>query len=405
MEFFRELALDGTAGVLLALCIILFSGLIFSKIAGFFRLPKVTGYIIVGILIGPDVLGLIPSQLVTHMDFVSDIALACIAFGVGKFFKAEDMRRTGRSIFLITAAEALAAGFLVTLTAFFLFHISLDFALLLGAAATATAPASTIMTIKQYRARGEFVRILLQVVALDDAVCLLAFSAASAVVSADFNGSITFSEAVLPVLFNLLAVLLGAVCAWTLARGVPSGKSRDSRLMLLLTELLGISGLCALADISPLLSCMVFGMVYINLTKDKKLFRQLDRFTPPVMALFFIESGMKLDLSTLGTAGIIGIAYFLTRILGKYAGAYVSCRLAKKSRGICRYLGLGLIPQAGVSIGLATLGQRILPAAMGTQFLTIILSSSVLYEMIGPACAKFAIIRSGSVREAKKTGE
>ena len=101
---------------------------------------------------------------------------------------------------------------------------------------------------------------------------------------------------------------------------------------------------------------MVFGMVYINLTKDKKLFRQLDRFTPPVMALFFIESGMKLDLSTLGTAGIIGIAYFLTRILGKYAGAYVSCRLAKKSRGICRYLGLGLIPQAGVSIGLATLG-------------------------------------------------
>ena len=109
----------------------------------------------------------------------------------------------------------MAAGFLVTLTAFFLFHISLDFALLLGAAATATAPASTIMTIKQYRARGEFVRILLQVVALDDAVCLLAFSAASAVVSADFNGSITFSEAVLPVLFNLLAVLLGAVCAWT----------------------------------------------------------------------------------------------------------------------------------------------------------------------------------------------
>ena len=185
-----QIQMDGTAGILLALCIILIAGFLFTRLTNLFRLPKVTGYIIVGVLIGPGVLGLIPSGLVDHMDFVSDIALACIAFSVGKFFKLEKMRQTGLAVIFVTLAEALMAGILVTLSVWLIFHTSIDFALLLGAVATATAPASTIMTIRQYHAKGEFVRILLQVVALDDAVCLLAFSAVSAVVTAASSKSI-----------------------------------------------------------------------------------------------------------------------------------------------------------------------------------------------------------------------
>ena len=228
-------------------------------------------------------------------------------------------------------------------------------------------------------------------------VCLLAFSAVSAVVTADFAGTLTVSGVLLPPLYNVLALLLGAACAWALSRIITPARSKDSRLILLIAGLLGISGLCALVDVSPLMSCMLFGAVYVNLTNDKKLFHQLDNFTPPVMALFFIESGMKLDVASLKTAGLVGIVYFLVRIIGKYAGAWFSCRIMHLGKKVGNYLGLGLIPQAGVSIGLAALGQRILPPQVGTQLLTIILSSSVLYEMIGPACAKFAILRSGSI--------
>lgn len=397
MSFF-PVEFEGTAGILLALCIILIAGFLFTRLTNLFRLPKVTGYIIVGVLIGPWVLGLIPQTLVEHMDFVSDIALACIAFGVGKYFKLDEIKRTGKGILLITVTEAMTAGVFVTAVTFFVFHTSFDFALLLGAVSTATAPASTIMTIRQYQAKGEFVRVLLQVVALDDAVCLLAFSCASAIAAADFEGSLSAGQLILPMVYNIMALFLGVGCAVLLSRMITPARSKDSRLILLLAGLLGISGLCALVNVSPLLACMLFGMVYANLRKeDKKLFRQLDNFTPPVMALFFIESGMKLDVSSLGTAGMIGVAYFAVRILGKYAGSQVSCRMVHMDKKICNYLGLGLIPQAGVSIGLAALGQRILPPALGNQLLTIILASSVLYEMIGPASAKFAIFRSGCV--------
>lgn len=395
--------IEGTAGILLALCIILVAGFLFTRLTNLFRLPKVTGYIIVGVLIGPWVLKLIPQTLVEHMDFVSDIALACIAFGVGKYFKLGEMGKTGKGILLITVMEALTAGVFVTAVTYLLFRTTFDFALLLGAVSTATAPASTIMTIKQYHAKGEFVRVLLQVVALDDAVCLLAFSCASAIAAADFGGGISAGQLILPVIYNICALLLGAGCAAVLSRIITPSRSKDSRLILLLAGLLGISGLCSLVNVSPLLACMLFGAVYANLRKeDKRIFKQLDNFTPPVMALFFIESGMKLDVSSLKTAGLIGVVYFLVRIVGKYAGSFISCRMAHMDKNICRYLGLGLIPQAGVSIGLAALGQRILPPAMGNQLLTIILSSSVLYEMIGPACAKFAIFRSGCVE--KKEG-
>lgn len=167
--------------------------------------------------------------------------------------------------------------------------------------------------------------------------------------------------------------------------------------------LLGISGICAALDISPLLSCMVFGAVYINLTRDKKLFRQINNFTPPVMSIFFIVSGMNLDLSALKTVGAIGVCYFLIRIGGKYLGTYISCLAMKTTKEIRNYLGLALVPQAGVAIGLAFLGQRMLPEDTGKLMLTIILSSSVLYEMVGPISAKCALLLSGSIPNSKNT--
>lgn len=391
---------EGT-GVLLALSIILFAGFIMTRLTNTLNLPKVSGYILAGILIGPCGLNMIPEDLIGHMGFVSDLALAFIAFGVGKFFKKEVIRQTGPRIIVITMFEALMAGFLVTVCAIAFFHLDLDFALILGAIATATAPASTMMTINQYKAKGEFVNVLLQIVALDDVVCLMAFSIVAAVASRDVSEAFALSDVMMPIIYNILALGLGFFCGYFLSRLLIPTRSRDNRLILAIAMLLGISGICAALDISPLLACMVFGAAYINLTRDKKLYRQINNFTPPVMSIFFIVSGMNLDLTALQTVGAIGVAYFVIRIIGKYLGTYISCWLTGTSKAIRNYMGLALIPQAGVAIGLAFLGQRLLPPEKGNLLLTIILSSSVLYEMVGPISAKVALFMSGCITTEK----
>ncbi|MBS5064254.1 MAG: cation:proton antiporter [Hungatella hathewayi] len=383
--------------VLLVLSIILFAGFVMTRLTNTLNLPKVSGYILAGILIGPYGLNLIPMKIISSMGFVSDLALAFIAFGVGKFFKRDVMKKTGGKIITITVFEALTAGVLVTLFMRLVFHMDWDFALILGAIATATAPASTMMTINQYKAKGEFVNTLLQIVALDDVVCLLAFSIVAAVASGHAAGSLAISDVVMPIVFNLLALLLGFFCGYFLSRLLIPTRSKDNRLILAIAMLLGISGICAAVNISPLLSCMVFGASYINLTSDKKLYRQINNFSPPVMSVFFIVSGMNLDVRALATVGVVGVSYFIVRIVGKYLGTYISCALTGTSREIRNYMGLALIPQAGVAIGLAFLGQRLLPPETGKLMLTIILSSSVLYEMVGPISAKVALLLSGSI--------
>lgn len=394
-EFYNRVG--ETTGVLCGLALILFSGFLVTRLTNRLKLPKVSGYILAGVLIGPGMLHLIPDGMVEHMEFLNDVALAFIAFSAGKFFKIKVLKTAGWRIIWITFCEALTAGVLVTLVMRFIFRMDMDFALILGAIATATAPASTMMTIQQYHARGEFVNTLLQVVALDDAVCLLAYSLVITAVNAGQSGSVQVMDVALPVMWNLLAIVLGLLCGFILGRLITPARSKDNRLILVLAMLLGISGICTCFDVSPLLSCMVFGGTYINVTKDKKLYRQIQNFTPPVMSLFFIVSGMSLDLGAISTAGVVGVAYFLVRILGKYLGTWFSCRVAGKSREICRYLGLALIPQAGVAIGLAFMGERQLPEGMGSLLLTIILSSSVLYELAGPATAKKALQLAGVI--------
>ena len=394
-EFLSQLNQETEA--LLVLSIILFAGFIMTRLTNTLNLPKVSGYILAGILIGPCSLNFIPQHMIDSMGFVSDLALAFIAFGVGKFFKKEVLMRTGKKIIVITISEALTAGVLVTVILKFIFRLDWDFALILGAIATATAPASTMMTINQYKAKGEFVNTLLQIVALDDVVCLLAFSIVAAIANGRASGALTVNDILIPIMLNLFAICLGFFCGYFLSRLLIPARSRDNRLILAIAMLLGLSGICAAADISPLLSCMVFGAAYINLTWDKKLFRQINNFTPPVMSIFFIVSGMNLNVNALGTVGVIGVAYFLIRIAGKYLGTYFSCLAMGTSREIRKYMGLALIPQAGVAIGLAFLGQRRLPPETGNLMLTIILSSSVLYEMVGPISAKAALFLSGSI--------
>ena len=393
--------LNNTTIILISLSIILLAGFLLTRITKLLKLPNVTGYIIAGVLIGPYVLNLIPHEMVDNMSFISDIALAFIAFGVGRFFKKEAFQETGFGVIAVTLLESLLAGVLVTLSLRVLFRLDWSFCLLLGAIATATAPASTMVTIRQYHARGNFVNILLQVVAFDDAVCLIVFSVATTAVNASAGANVSAADVLMPMVYNVGALVLGFISGIILGKLMTPKRSEDNRLILTISLLLGIAGLCAAVNVSPLLSCMLFGTTYINMTKDKELYKQVERFTPPILSIFFVVSGMSLDISSFGTLGIVGISYFIIRIAGKYLGAYLGCLIAKTTKDVKNYLGLALIPQAGVAIGLAFLGKRILPDNMGNMLLTIILSSSVLYELIGPACAKIALIRSGAIKKNK----
>ncbi len=390
--------LNGTTTVLLSLSVILLAGFLLTRITKPAKLPNVTGYILAGIVIGPHGLNIIPHDLIENMGFVSDIALAFIAFAVGRFFKKESFRETGLGVVTITLMESLLPGVLITLSMRYLFSLDWNICLLLGAIATATAPASTMTTIRQYHARGPFVNLLLQIVAFDDAVCLIAFSVVIAIINASASARLTTADIALPVFYNLVALAIGFICGVILSKLMTPRRSEDNRLILTIALLFGIAGLCAAVDISPLLSCMTYGTTYINMTRDKELYKQVEKFTPPILSIFFVVSGMSLDIASFNTLGVIGSAYFVIRIIGKYLGAYLGCAIVKTSKPVRHYLGLALIPQAGVAIGLAFLGKRVLPDELGNILLTIILSSSVLYELVGPVSAKIALFYSGSIR-------
>lgn len=389
---------QGNAGIILSIAIILLAGFLCTRVTRKLHFPNVSGYIISGILIGPCVLHLIPTEVIQGMDFMTDIALAFIAFGVGKYFRKDSLMKQGGKILTITIFEALTAGACITAAMVGLFHLPWSFSLLLGAIGCATAPASTIMTIRQYHAKGNFVDTILQVTALDDAVALIAFSVCTALVEfMHADQALEWTLILLPILWNLLAVVLAVVLAWVLHHIISEKRSSDHRLVLVIAVILSLTGICSCFAISPLLSCMVLGAVYINLSGNKDLFRQVNSFTPPITLLFFVLSGMRLDLDALVSCGLIGVVYFFVRIAGKAGGAWAGAKLSHASTSVRQYLGLALIPQAGVSIGLAILGQRLLPSAEGTMLSLIILSSAVLYEMIGPACAKLSLKLSGSI--------
>ena len=412
------------AGIIISVALMLFSGFAMTRLTKLARLPNVTGYILAGILIGPYVLNLV--RIIDGTDFLSDIALAFIAFSTGEFFKLPVLKKSGMKVVWITVFEAVLASVFIFILTYFILRLDLAFSIVLAALASATAPASTMMTIRQTGAKGDFVDTLLQVVALDDVVGLVLYSIAISIALASLSGVSGFSFETLgnPVLLNLLVLLLGSIFGLFMKLLMPQKRSKDNKLIISVALLFAFCGVCALLDLSPLLGCMVMGTVYTNIADDDKLFKQLNYFSPPLLLLFFVRSGMSFQLDALiSPAGaldgvpllVIGASYFLVRILGKYAGAWLGCRLVGKDRLVRNYLGLALIPQAGVAIGLAALGARTLGGAMGSDLQTVILASSVLYELIGPGCAKLALYLSKSystkledvvvVEELTETGE
>ena len=401
------------AVTIISIALMLAIGFLMTRITKLLKLPNVTAYIIGGILAGPFCLNLFPESIIASTSFLPDIALAFIAFSTGEFFRISSLKKNGGKVFVITVLESCCAAVLVFLFCWLVLGLNLAFSIVLGALATATAPASTIMTIRQTGAKGDFVDTLLQVVALDDVVGLALYSIAVSLATAIFSSSgFEVRNVLIPLGKTILMMLLGGGFGLVLKWLTGTRRSTDNRLIIAIAVLFTFCGICVVVDISPLLGCMAMGMVYINTTGDERMFRQLNYFSPPILLLFFFRSGLSFDLGSLfGNTGalgtvsllIIGISYFLVRIIGKYIGAWTGCHLAKKDPKVRNYLGLALIPQAGVAIGLAALGARELGGEMGHALETIILSSSVLYELIGPASAKLSLYLSGSYSNELET--
>ena len=390
--------------IVISVALMLISGFAMTRITKKLRLPHVTAYIVAGILIGPYCLNLIPASVVDGMSFIADIALAFIAFSTGEFFKFSTLKKSGAKAMIITVMEACLASVLVFIVVYFILGLELNFAIVLAALASATAPASTVMTIRQTHAKGDFVETLLQVVALDDVVGLIAYSIAISVALASMTGDFHAGNIIKPIVLNIAVFALGGVFGLFL-KLLLHKRSTDNRLIVSIALLFAFCGICAVLDVSPLLGCMSMSMIYINLTDDERLFKQLNYFSPPILLLFFVRSGVNFDLGALinsseniGSVPLlhIGVIYFIVRIIGKYIGAFVGCAMVKKDKLVRNYLGLALIPQAGVAIGLAAMGARTLGGETGDVLETIILASSVLYELIGPACAKLSLYLSKS---------
>lgn len=406
-KFYDSLRSHNEAAVIIVgLAIMLLCGFLMTRITKRLKLPNVTAYIIVGILIGPFCLDLVDEGVRSGLSFVTDIALAFIAFSVGEYFRLDILKKNGSKVIIITIFEALMASILVFITLYFICKLDLGFCVMLASLASATAPASTLMTIKQTKAHGDYVDTLLQVVALDDIVSLIAYSVAIAIALAFSSNTTSFSVSTIiwPILKNILSIILGFLFGLILKIFLDK-RSTDNRLIISVAILLAFCGICIVLDTSALLGCMIMGATYINVSNDEKLFKQLNYFSPPILLLFFVTSGMNFDLKALFSTKnsitsipliVIGIIYFFIRIIGKYLGAFLGCLITKKNHLTRNYLGFSLIPQAGVAIGLAALGSRTLGGESGSNLQTIILASSVLYEVVGPAISKLGLYLSKS---------
>lgn len=399
--------MSGTASIVISIAMILFLGFAMTRITKKLRLPNVTAYILVGILIGPYCFNLVPTNIVNGMDFLSDIALAFIAFSAGEFFRFSALKKNGLKVIVITLLEAFVASGLVFAVSYFLLRLNLAFCIVLAALAAATSPASTVMTIRQTGAKGDFVDTLMQVIALDVIVSLLMYSVALSVATAtlDSISAVSVMDVIEPLLINIGVLILGGGFGAIMKLMMPQNRSTDNRLIIALSLLFAFCGVCALLDISPLLGCMSMGTVYINMTGNEKLFRQINYFSPPILLMFFVRSGLNFNLGALTETSssvgavpliVVGLVYFAVRIAGKYGGSLLGCLVAGKPKKTRNFFGLALIPQAGVAIGLAAIGARALGGDTGAALNTIILASSVLCELVGPVCAKLSLHLSGS---------
>ena len=413
--------------MLICLSIALIAGLLMSRLAKAVNLPAVTSYLVAGLLLGPFVLGRLglsglgigfgSLEQVEGYGVVTQVALGFIAFVIGNEFRLSSLRSMGQQAITVGIAQAvittaLVDAALVGVHLLFPQVLSLASAITLGSIAAATAPAATLMVVKQYKAKGPLTHLLLMVVAIDDAVGLVLFSASYGVANALEQGHMDLlSVAVEPLMEILLSLLLGAVAGYLLNLLEVYFHSRSKRMSLSVAFVLLTVGVSMLevevggvrCGFSLLLVCMMTGTVFCNVcpTSDE-LMDRLDRWVSPINILFFLLSGAELDLTILSNPLVllVGVVYIASRSLGKIGGAYASCRATKCSPSIQKYLGITLLPQAGVALGMAAEAARL---SDGHMVRNVVLFSVLVYELVGPTLTRMALTAAGEIRPEGRT--
>lgn len=385
------------------------------------RLPSVTAYLVAGILVGPyclgklglDGLGFVSMDAVNRLSVVSDVALAFIAFSIGNEFRLSSLKKTGRQATIIGIAQAFVAAFLVDLvlivfSIFFPHIIQLDQAIVLGAIATATAPAATLMVVRQYKAKGELVDLLLPIVALDDAVGLVVFAISFGVADAMHSGALDLISILvnplLEIVFSLaLGALMGFVLTW-LEKLFNSNTNRLNMTIALVFLTCSLTGLSfqlgpVTITFSSLLTCMMLGTVFCNICPlSEDLMEKTDRWTSPLFALFFVISGAQLELGFFsdGLIVLLGVVYIVFRSLGKYFGAFFSAKWTGCPKKVYKHLGSALLPQAGVALGMCVTARKL--GESSNLICNITLFAILVYELFGPVITKQALIHSGDIQ-------
>lgn len=382
---------------LLYLAIMIFTGMLFGRLAKLVRLPNVTGYLVGGLIIGPSVLNLIPADALNGMDLISDVALGFIAFSIGNEFKISYFKRVGATPIVIAILESLLAVIFVVI-GLLIAGCSLPFSLVLGSIAAATAPAATIMVIKQYKAKGPMTETLLSVVAIDDATALIFFGICVAIAGALEGSGTSLGQALLSPLIEILgAVVVGFVLGLLFLIPMRWFKKDGNRLSLTIAFVFLGVGLADLCGFSSLLLCMAMGAALANFSRETpQIMKLTDALTPPIFLLFFVSSGAALQISILPSIGLAGIIYVLLRVAGKMAGASLGGILCHAEPAVKKYLGLALVPQAGVAIGLSLIATTAVPE-YGATIRAIVLCATLIYEIIGPALSKLSLKKSGEI--------
>ena len=411
--------------ILIQLSACLVGGLLMSRLAKLLNLPAVTAYLVAGLLMGPYLLGALDAtgigfgtpEAVARLDIISQVALGFIAFTIGNEFRLEQLKSMGKQAITVGILQAVATTALVDVALVGLHFInpeliSISSAITLGAIAAATAPAATLMVVRQYKADGPLTRLLLLVVAIDDAVGLVLFSASFGVAAALESGSISLVTVLVePVIEIVLSLGLGALAGWVLYWVEQFFHSRSKRLSISIGFVLLTVGLSMLKfelggvrfGFSLLLVCMMTGTVFCNICDfSEELMGRVDGWTAPLFVLFFVLSGAELNLKILSNPMVllIGLVYIVFRSLGKYLGAYGSCALTGCSDSIKKHLGVTLLPQAGVALGMALTAQQL---ADGAVVRSVVLFSVLVYELVGPALTKRALLAAGEIQPEGRT--
>ena len=411
---------------LLALSIALLAGLMLSRLAKLINLPAVTAYLIAGILIGPFCLGrfgvkglgFISLDDVESYSLICDVALGFIAFSIGNEFRLSQLKKIGKQATVIGILQAVVTTVLVDI-ALILLHLAfpqvlpLPAAIVLGAIASATAPAATLMVVKQYKAKGPVTDTLLPVVAIDDAVGLVLFAISFGIAKALGAGSLDIVSIIVePLLEVILSLVLGAVMGFLFTFCEKFFHSRSKRIAMSVTfvfltialsmikfEVLGVH-----VAFSSLLVCMMLGTIFCNICDfSEDLMERIDRWTAPLFVLFFVLKGAELDLLVFenGMVVLVGIVYIISRCAGKYSGAYASAKMLGCDENITKYLGITLFPQAGVALGMAMKSAEL--GEIGQLISSITLFAVLIYEILGPMMTKMALMKAGDIDPEGKT--